>query len=125
MDWYEYASTARHRGALAFEVYVIMSFISDMSKIDSNRPAHLSFIRDLETRGILMFAGPLSDEQGDEVAGGMIIVRATDYDAARTIAEADPMHVCGGRIFQLRRWLINEGSIKLEVQLSSSKSLFA
>ena len=67
-----------------------------------------------------MFAGPLSDLSGDQMEGaGMIIYQTNSLEQAREIAEQDPMHVSGARIFTLRRWLINEGSLQLGLKLSA------
>ena len=64
-------------------------------------------------------AGPLSDDTGEQMQGaGMIIYRAASMEAARAVAEADPMHASGARNFLLRKWLVNEGGLTLTVRLS-------
>ena len=50
---------------------------------------------------------------------GLIIYRAESLNAARALAEGDPMHKSGARSFVLRRWMINEGSITLSANLST------
>ena len=50
---------------------------------------------------------------------GLIIYRAESMEAARAIAEADPMHASGIRTYTLRKWLVNEGSFQLDVKLST------
>ena len=50
---------------------------------------------------------------------GMIIYRAESLDAARALADADPMHQSGARSYTMRRWMINEGSFNLNVGLST------
>ena len=52
---------------------------------------------------------------------GMILYRAEGFEAARALAEADPMHAAGARTFTLRRWMINEGSIGINVKLSGQR----
>ena len=65
-------------------------------------------------------AGPMSDLSGDMMEGvGMIIYRANSLEAARKLAEGDPMHSSGTRTFTIRRWLVNEGSISVNVKLSA------
>ena len=67
-----------------------------------------------------MFAGPLSDESGTQMQGtGMLILRAESFDAAKALAENDPMHISGARSFTLRKWLINEGSLTVSVNLAN------
>ena len=50
---------------------------------------------------------------------GLIIYRAPSLEAARALAENDPMHSSGTRSFSIRRWLVNEGSISVNVKLSA------
>ncbi|MFL4468729.1 YciI family protein [Tateyamaria armeniaca] len=123
MKWAEYKKQARDRGALALELYVAHSVpAKGPEDVKASLPAHLAYQATLEVEGALAFAGPMSDETGEEMQGmGLIIYRASDLDAARALAEADPMHQSGARIFVLRRWMINEGSISLNVGLSTKR----
>ena len=120
-SWTEYAAEARARGALAHELYMVLSTpAGDPVKVKETLPAHLAYQAELEARGTLFLAGPVSDETGDLMQGiGLIIYRAASFDDARALAEADPMHANGARGFVLRRWLINEGSLSLSVALST------
>ena len=73
-----------------------------------------------EQRDTLAFAGPLSDDTGQQMLGtGLIVYRADSLEAARARADADPMHAGGARAYRIRRWLINEGSLQLDVRLSA------
>lgn len=120
-SWNEYAAEARARGALAHELYMVVSTpAGDPAKVKDTLPEHLAYQAELEARGALFLAGPVSDETGELMQGiGLIIYRAASFDKARALAEADPMHVKGARSFVLRRWLINEGSLSLSVALSA------
>ena len=46
-------------------------------------------------------------------------------NAARALADADPMHARGARTYTLRRWLVNEGSLNLSVGLSTGVARLA
>ena len=118
--WSEYLAHARERGALALELYCVVSTpTGDPDLLKSTLPAHLEYQGAREAAGDLVFAGPLSDETGEEMQGmGMIIYRAESFSAARAMAEADPMHTSGARTYTLRRWMINEGSLGINVKLS-------
>lgn len=121
--WTEYKTIARERGALALELFVVFS---TKSGADANIPAvlpdHLAYQAKMEAEGRLAFAGPMSDETGEENSGdGLIIYRASSFEEARAMAEADPMHSTGTRNFVLRRWLVNEGSVSLTVGLSGKR----
>lgn len=125
--WAEYKATAKDRGALALELYVAVSTpAKGPEDVKAALPDHLAYQADLERAGHLAFAGPMSDETGEEMQGmGLIIYRAETLEAARALAAADPMHKTGARTFVLRRWMINEGSLTLSVGLSTGGAVLA
>ncbi len=120
-SWSEYKEIARERGSLAHELYVVISTPCGAEQaVKENLAAHLAYQGEQEAAGKLAFAGPLSDESGEVMNGtGMIVYRADSLEQARKIAEGDPMHAAGARSFTLRRWLINEGSLTVNVKLSA------
>lgn len=124
--WNEYKQEARARGALALEFYVVRSLpAKPPEKLQEMLPAHLAYQAEQEAAGKLAFAGPVSDESGEMLFGeGMIIYRADSLEEARALAEADPMHASGTRSFEIRRWLVNEGSFSLTVGLSGQRVAF-
>lgn len=121
--WSDYKQHARERGSLAFELFVVTSTAQAAPEtLKENLPAHLAYQAQQESLGNLVLAGPLSDETGEEMQGtGLIIYRAKSMQAAREIAANDPMHVSGARSFTLRRWLVNEGCLEIQVKLSQQK----
>ncbi|WP_376878150.1 YciI family protein [Albirhodobacter sp. R86504] len=123
-DFDAYKEAARGRGALALEVYAVYSTpVEGGPDLGAVLPDHLDYQAQLERAGALMLAGPLSDETGKDIRGaGLIIYRASSMDAARDLANADPMHVTGARRFELRRWLINEGALTVSVGLSTGRA---
>ncbi len=125
--WSEYKSQAKSRGALALELYAAISTpAKEPQDVKASLPDHLAYQADLERSGQLAFAGPMSDETGEHMQGmGLIIYRAESLEAARALAEADPMHVSGARSFTLRRWMINEGSMTLSVGLSTNSAVLS
>lgn len=125
-SWKEYKDIARSRGALALELYVVESTPSATpEELRETLPDHLAYQEELETAGNLVLAGPLSDASGELMAGaGLIVYRAESLDAARALAEADPMHARDRREFRIRRWLVNEGSLNLQVRLSQQSVVF-
>lgn len=119
-SWTDYRNTARSRGALAFELYVVESRLTaapeDMLEV---LPAHLAYQKEMEAAGHLFLAGPLSDDSGENTSGGgLIIYRAASMAEAKELADNDPMHQNGMRAYSLRRWLINEGSLTFSFGLS-------
>lgn len=124
--WQDYKRTAKERGALALELYVVNTKpAGPEADIPGTLADHLAYQAKLEADGRLAFAGPVSDESGEEMFGeGMIIYRAASLEDARALADADPMHARGVRSYTLRCWLINEGSFTLSVGLSAGKTDF-
>lgn len=122
--WSEYRDTAKARGALALELFVVESApTSGPDAVKESLPDHLAYQRALEVAGALVLAGPLSDATGEEMQGtGLIVYRAENLEVARAIAEADPMHQSGARRYTLRKWLINEGSLNVNLGLSTGQA---
>ncbi len=121
--WSNYKAEASERGALALELYVAMSTpAGEPEAVKANLPAHLAYQAELERAGNLAFAGPMSDESGENMQGvGLIVYRADSLEEAQELAKADPMHASGARSYVMRRWLINEGSLTLGVGLSTGR----
>lgn len=119
--WDEYKKIAQERGSLAHELYVVFSEpAAPPEQMKQQLPGHLAYQAEQEKIGSLVMAGPMSDPSGELMEGvGMIIYRADSLDAARKLAQNDPMHSSGTRTFSIRRWLVNEGSITLNVKLSA------
>lgn len=126
-SWQEYKDIAKSRGALALELFVVESTpIGDPDLLKATLPNHLAYQKDMEAKGALVLAGPLSDLTGEEMQGcGLIVYRAASFEDARAMAEADPMHKAGARSFTLRRWLVNEGSLSVSVTLSEQRMTLA
>ena len=122
--WNDYKAQAKARGALALELYVAHSTPAKAPEdIKASLPDHLAYQAELERTGKLAFAGPMSDETGDHMEGvGLIIYRAASLEEARALADADPMHLSGVRSYVMRRWMINEGSLTLQVGLSTGSN---
>lgn len=125
--WTDYKAHAKSRGALALELYAAISTpAKEPQDLKAILPDHLAYQAKLEQAGSLAFAGPMSDETGDHMQGmGLIIYRAPSLDAARALADADPMHQTGARTYLIRRWMINEGSLTVSVGLSTKSATLA
>lgn len=103
---------------LGKEMYVIVTTpVAPREELDKLLPEHLAHQISLEKRGIMFGAGPLSTEEGARV-GGLIIIRAESFAAARAIADSDPYHKAGLRTYTLTRWTVNEGSYGIRVNYS-------
>lgn len=121
VSWNEYKAAAHDRGSLALELFVVVTTpVSSQDKVKAVLPEHLAYQAEQEAAGNLVFAGPMSDLTGNEMQGeGMIVYRAETLEAARSLADADPMHAQGVREYVIRKWLVNEGSLTLDIKLSA------
>lgn len=121
--WEEYKQAAQERGSLALELYMVVSTPEKgPEELQANLPDHLAYQSEQEEKGALVMAGPLSDSSGDLMQGtGLIIYRAESLEAATAITAADPMHSTGTRSYEIKRWLVNEGSFQIDLKLSAQK----
>lgn len=119
--WEEYKAIAKSRGALAMELFVIQSTpVAPPEALQAVLPAHLAYQKEVEARGQLFLAGPMSDDTCKLMQGtGLIVYKAASLDEAKTIADGDPMHSQGIRTYTIRKWLVNEGSMSFSLSLSS------
>ncbi len=83
-----------------FTRYVILlSHVPGQTRTEELIRAHVAHLEKLDEKGQLILAGPFMDAKG-----GMVIIKATSYDEAKTIAESDPFIKSGAETFELRTW---------------------
>jgi len=120
-DLSDMAERSQAAGFLGKIVYVVFTRPAASPPADIDRKAlmteHLNYQKELEKKGIMFGAGPLSVEGID--AQGMIMYRADSLAEAIRIADADPMHAKGVREYSIGQWLINEGTISIRVNFSN------
>jgi len=109
------------RDMLQKQLYAIFtSPVDGLGPILERLGEHLAFQIQLEADGILYAAGPMWTDEEDAWEGdGLVVIRAGSRREAIEIAERDPMHKSGARTFQVRPWMINEGSVTLRLDNSS------
>jgi uncharacterized protein len=99
--------------------YAVLSKASETpQKLKALLPAHLEYMIELEKRGVLFASGPLSDGEGPQSGAGLTILRAANAQEARKLAEGDPFVSNGLRTFELKEWIVNEGTFGLRVNFS-------
>ncbi|MCG6658939.1 hypothetical protein HOP52_14355 [Halomonas campisalis] len=113
----------KEKGFLAKSLFVVATRPSgDMATVMDNIEEHLKYQVALEKRGILFAAGPTFSRDGTCWEGeGMVVIRADSLEEAHRIAAEDPMHKSGAREFEIRPWLLNEGSVTMKVTYSDGK----
>ena len=108
-------------GMLQLQLYAIFTRpVSGMGPVMEILEDHLQYQISMEKDGTLFAAGPFwTDDEQQWRGEGMVVVRAKSLEAARAIAEKDPMHAAGARTFEVRPWLINEGTLTLRLNHST------
>jgi len=108
---------------LQMQLYAIFTTpTGDIAPILAQLDAHLAFQMQLERDGVMFAAGPMwSDDEREWRGDGLVVVRAASREAAIAIAERDPMHASGARQFQVRPWMINEGTMTVKLDMSSQR----
>lgn len=120
LKWENKVADVRSKGVLGMRLYAILTTpTGEMDAVLAQMGPHLAFQKKLEQDGVMFAAGPFADDDEKVWSGaGMVIIRAQSVDAARKIADQDPMHVSGARDYRVRPWLLNEGSLTLRVTYS-------
>ena len=105
-------------GMLQLQLYAIFTKPANgLGPVMEKLEEHLEYQISMEKNGILFAAGPFwTDDEQQWRGEGMVVVRAQSLGAARAIAEKDPMHASGARTFEVRPWLINEGTLTLRLK---------
>jgi uncharacterized protein YciI len=91
---------------MSYYVY-ILTIAVERGMVETHMPAHRDYLRQLDTAGALVLSGPFTDRRG-----GMLLLRAESEDAARAIAEADPLVKHGVHTYELRHWRITGGDLQ-------------
>ena len=86
------------RGNTNLECFVVNLTCSD--EASEHISEHLSFLKTLQTNGVLISSGSFPDE-----SGGMYILKTGSLPEARAIVENDPFVKNGSCQFNVRRWL--------------------
>jgi uncharacterized protein YciI len=94
---------------------------ADMERIF---PAHKRWALEQESRGNILAAGPILDANLEPSGSGLIVLRAESVEEASAIAQSDPMHSSGLRTFTIMPWKVNEGTVRIELTLSSGVGRF-
>lgn len=123
IDSRDIVELCRNKGFLAKQLYAINTqSAGDLDKVMAHVEEHLAFQVELEHQGIMFAAGPVFADNGSTWLGeGLVIIRSESLIDAERIAASDPMHRSGARTYQVRPWLVNEGSITVRISYSDGK----
>lgn len=90
---------------MSYYIY-LLTIVVDRSQYEPFLPAHRAYLQQLDAAGTLVLSGPFSDRRG-----GMVLIRAESEEAARAIAEADPLVLHQVDRYELRHWRITGGDL--------------
>jgi uncharacterized protein YciI len=114
-----------HARMLKKQLWVVMSkAVKPPEEVRKHLKDHLQHQIRLERDGIMYGAGPATAPGASRPAFGLIIIRAKDEAEARRIADTDPMHASGARIYELYSWSLNEGRINVALNFSDQTFRF-
>jgi uncharacterized protein len=110
---------ALHERMLRKQLWVIITKrVATPKEVKKYLKAQLEHQISLEKQGILYGAGPATVPGENDAAFGLIIIRASNSEEARRIADRDPMHASGVRTCTLYQWSMNEGRLNITLDFS-------
>ena len=80
------------------------------AELDALQVEHLTYLRDLQRRGVLVANGPLAEQTDERLRG--ISIYALPVSEALELANADPMVRAGRLAIDAARWWTAEGSAR-------------
>jgi hypothetical protein len=110
------------RQLLGREYWLIMSTPAPAvtgADIAGQVEAHLDWLLELEAAGAVVMSGPLTEGPGAGPGSGVTVLRAQSAEHAASIAARDPFVLTGLRTFEVFRWLVNEGAIRVRLSLGT------
>lgn len=103
--------------------YWLINWLPDGSTtgadIELHLESHLRWLLALERSGELVMSGPLVSGPRVAPGSGVTVLRAESEKQAAQLASADPFVRAGLRTFEVNRWRVNEGSIRVELSLGT------
>lgn len=106
---------------LQIELFVVTS--TPNAGIDSMKRylrEHILYMIELERAGVLFASGPTLGPDGSIDGSGLTVLRCRTLSEARDIACADPLVRHNLRHVEVRKWIVNEGSISISVRMSEA-----
>ena len=79
---------------------------------------HLEYMTELARRGVLFASGPFVTADGAPTGDGVSIFNTASADEARSFAEKDPFYVHGLRKFEVKEWMLMEGSMTVTLNFA-------
>jgi uncharacterized protein YciI len=94
------------------------------SQLEPHAPAHLRYMNELESKGLLWGSGPFIIP-GVVVGDGLTILNVPDESEVHHLMAEEPLVKLGLRIYTARKWELREGKISVALYLSESRASLA
>ena len=82
------------------------------------RSMHIPLATELARRGVLFASGPFVGADGAPTGDGLSIFNTSSAEEARSFAERDPFYVHGLRKFDVKEWMLMEGSMTVTLNFA-------
>ena len=105
--------------AAKLRLFVMLRRTVDPARIPEKLGEHLRWMIGEEKAGRVFLSGPVAP-RGVTALDGLTILRVRDMAEAEDMAARDPFVQSGIVTFEMREWIVNEGSISVMVTLSDS-----
>jgi uncharacterized protein len=87
----------------------VIEYIQDKDKVETVRPQHRQYLRDLLAKGRLFATGPFEDGYG-----ALIVYEAETMEQAESFVSGDPFHAAGVFVkWEIRPWKVVMGNAGL------------
>jgi uncharacterized protein YciI len=87
----------------------VIEYLQDKDKVESIRPKHREYLRELLAKGNIFATGPFEDGYG-----ALIVYEAETMEKAETLLKGDPFHAAGIFLsWKMRPWKVVMGNAAL------------
>jgi uncharacterized protein YciI len=84
----------------------VIEYLQDAAKVESIRPQHRQYLRDLLGKGKIFATGPFEDGYG-----ALIVYEADSLEEAEALLQGDPFYAAGVFVgWELRPWKVVMGN---------------
>lgn len=84
----------------------VIEYLQDAGKVESIRPQHRQYLRDLLGKGNIFATGPFEDGYG-----ALIVYEAETMEQAEALLKGDPFHAAGVFVsWKIRPWKVVMGN---------------
>jgi uncharacterized protein YciI len=105
------------------QLFAVMSRPTDQWRDDpSLLAAHVSFLQNLERRGVTFLSGPLGVDDTGWRGHGLTVIRAGSIAEAKELLATEPFIAAGLRVYDVMPWLITSGRITASMRVSDADS---